>query len=101
MLFQCNVSALWAQAMVTAMHSLRDVPFHWCNCTRAGAVKGGAVSSEAAAIQQQLLQQAQRLSLDDESGITPVRLNQPTPANTPVGNAADAMGKAVSGPHHG
>ena len=47
------------------------------------------------------MQEAAKLTLDDQSGVTPVRLPQPTPANTPVGASADAMGKPASGPSNG
>ena len=51
--------------------------------------------------QQLLLQEAAKLTLDEQSGITPARLPQPTPANTPVGAFAVAMGKPTSGPSNG
>lgn len=54
-----------------------------------------------ATVADQLLQEAARLSLDEQTGTTRVRMPQPTPANTPVGAAAEAQEKALSGPSKG
>ena len=65
------------------------------NSMHAGAPKTAEEPCEESAAERKLLQGAEGLSLNEEAGVTPIRMPQPTPANTPVG---DAMGKALSGP---
>ena len=47
-----------------------------------------------------LQQEAGRVEADKETGMTPLRAAQPTPANTPVGAIADALSRPVAGVHH-
>ena len=74
-----------------SVHTPCQSSIHAC----AGAAAG------LAAAQQQLLQEAAKLTLNEQSGITPARLPQPTPANTPVYAPAGAVGKPASGPSNG
>ena len=64
-----------------------------CSGNAAGAV-------EASTGKQLLLQETGRLEPDSETGTTPLRTAQPTPANTPVGTIADSLNRPVAGVHH-
>jgi hypothetical protein len=65
------------------------------NSMHAGAPETAEKPCEESAPERKLLQGAKGFNLNEEAGVTPIRMPQPTPANTPVG---DAMGKALSGP---
>ncbi|CAK0780581.1 hypothetical protein CVIRNUC_005101 [Coccomyxa viridis] len=58
----------------------------------------GAV--EASTGKQLLLQGTGRLEPDNESGTTPLRTAQPTPANSPVGAIDGSLSRPVAGVHH-
>ena len=71
-----------------------------CKTSVSECSRNAAGDVEVSAGKHLLLQETGRLQPDNETGTTPLRTAQPTPANTPVSAIAGSLNRPVAGVHH-